>query len=189
VTGHHYWKGTHKSTRWMDDYQDFIHQSNSVVYTTEPDLAFLAPYFETNYLGFDLTVPDVFRASQFNADFHRCEQNDSWPNLAVLWLPDDHTSGTGYGAPKPEAQVADNDLAFGEIVATISHSRYWSNTCIIAIEDDPQDGWDHVSGYRTTAYVVSPYTKRRAVVHPPSKAAAVCPAVAFGELTTSARSF
>jgi len=56
--------------------------------------------------------------------------------------------------------VADNDLAFGQVVEAVSHSRFWSNTCIFAVEDDPQDGWDHVSGYRTTAYVASAYTKR-----------------------------
>ena len=66
--------------------------------------------------------------------------------------------------PTPAAHVADNDLAFGRIVEALSHSRFWSNTVIVAIEDDPQAGWDHVSGYRTTAYCVSPYTKRGAVV-------------------------
>ncbi len=55
--------------------------------------------------------------------------------------------------------MADNDLAFGQIVEALSHSRFWRETCIFAIEDDPQAGWDHVSGYRTTAYVVSPYTQ------------------------------
>jgi hypothetical protein len=60
--------------------------------------------------------------------------------------------------------VADNDLALGQIVDAISHSRFWPETCILCIEDDPQNGWDHVSGYRTTAYVVSPYTRRHAVV-------------------------
>ena len=64
--------------------------------------------------------------------------------------------------PTPAAYVADNDLAFGRIVEAISRSRFWKETVIFAIEDDPQDGWDHVSGYRTTAYVVSPYTKRGA---------------------------
>jgi len=97
-------------------------------------------------------------------DFKQFEEAGTLPNLIVLWLPDDHTSGTGYGAPTPDAQVADNDLAFGRIVETVSHSRFWTNTCIFAIEDDPQDGWDHVSGYRTTAYVISPYTKRHAVI-------------------------
>src|SRR5581483_9654798 len=165
VTGHHVSKETKKPTRWLENYHDFINHTHDVIYSAEPDLAFLAPYFETNYLGFDLRVPDVWRAAQFSKDLHDCEHNDRWPSLALLWLPDDHTSGTGYGAPKPEAQVADNDLAFGQIVAEISHSRYWSNTCIFAVEDDPQDGWDHVSGYRTTAYVISPYTKRHQVVH------------------------
>jgi hypothetical protein len=61
--------------------------------------------------------------------------------------------------------VADNDLAFGRIVEGISKSRFWKETCILAIEDDPQDGWDHVSPYRTTAFVVSPYTKRGVVVN------------------------
>lgn len=56
--------------------------------------------------------------------------------------------------------MADNDLAFGQIVEAVSHSRFWTNTCIFAVEDDPQDGWDHVSGCRTTAYVASAYTKR-----------------------------
>src|SRR3954469_14069093 len=60
--------------------------------------------------------------------------------------------------------VADNDLAFGRVVEAVSHSKFWQDTCIVAIEDDPQSGWDHVSGYRTTAYVVSPYTKRKTVI-------------------------
>ncbi|HEY3862082.1 MAG TPA: bifunctional YncE family protein/alkaline phosphatase family protein [Verrucomicrobiae bacterium] len=165
VTGHHVVKGTRKKSSWLEDYHNFINHSNNVVYTTEPDLPFMAPYYASNYLGFDLTVPDVWRASQFIQNLRESEQKGEWPNLALLWLPDDHTSGTGYGAPTPEAQVADNDLAFGQIVEAISHSRFWSNTCIFAIEDDPQDGWDHVSGYRTTAYVISPYTKRHAGVH------------------------
>ncbi len=92
------------------------------------------------------------------------ETSGNFPNLAILWLPDDHTSGTKFGSPTPEAQIADNDLAFGQIVDAVSHSPFWTNTCIFAVEDDPQDGWDHVSGYRTTAYVISAYTKRRTVV-------------------------
>ena len=61
--------------------------------------------------------------------------------------------------------MADNDLALGQIVEAISHSRFWKDTCLFAIEDDPQAGWDHVSGFRTTAYVASPYTKRGQVIH------------------------
>jgi hypothetical protein len=82
----------------------------------------------------------------------------------IVCLPNDHTSGTSAGAPTPAAQVADNDLAFGQMVEALSHSRFWKETCILAIEDDPQAGWDHVSGYRTTAYAISPYTQRGKVV-------------------------
>ncbi len=80
-------------------------------------------------------------------------------------LPNDHTSGTKAGSPKPASQVADNDLALGQIVEALTHSPFWPKTCIFIIEDDPQNGWDHVSGFRTTAYLISPYTKRNAVIH------------------------
>lgn len=166
TTPHHFWKATHKpQSGWLQSYRDFASGSNAIGYYAEVGLAELRPCVETNYPGFDLTVPDVFRAAQFIKDFKEFERKGELPNLMILWLPDDHTSGAKFGAPKPEAQVADNDLAFGQIVEAISHSQFWSNTCIFAIEDDPQDGWDHVSGYRTTAYLISPYTKRHTTVH------------------------
>ncbi len=165
TTSRHYWKETHREeNNWLDSYHDFVGHSNAIVYSCEPDLESLRPYIVTNFVSFDLTVPDVYRAGQFIKDLGQFERTGTMPNLVVLWLPDDHTSGTRFGAPTPEAQVADNDLAFGQIVEAVSRSRFWSNTCIFAVEDDPQDGWDHVSGYRTTAYVISPYTKRHAVV-------------------------
>ena len=118
----------------------------------------------TNTIGWDLDVPDVWRAAQFIKSLKQFEASNNFPNLAIIWLPNDHTSGTKFGSPTPEAQVADNDLAMGQIFEAVSHSPYWTNTCIFAIEDDPQNGWDHVSGYRTTAYVASAYSKRHAVV-------------------------
>jgi len=118
----------------------------------------------TNTVGWDLDVPDVWRAEQFSQSLKNFEAADNLPNLIIVWLPNDHTSGAKSGSPTPQAQVADNDLALGQIVEAVSHSKFWTNTCIFAVEDDPQDGWDHVSGYRTTAYVVSPFTKRHAAV-------------------------
>ncbi len=82
----------------------------------------------------------------------------------LVCLPNDHTSGTKAGCPTPAAMVADNDLALGRLVEGLSHSRFWKEMALVAIEDDPQDGWDHVSGYRTTAYVVSPFARRNAVI-------------------------
>jgi hypothetical protein len=111
-----------------------------------------------------MSIPDVFRAAQFISELNRFEQTGQFPNLVIICLPNDHTSGTKAGLPTPAAHVADNDLAFGRIVEAISRSRFWKETCLFAIEDDPQAGWDHVSGYRTTAYVASPYTKRGKVI-------------------------
>jgi DNA-binding beta-propeller fold protein YncE len=166
TTPHHFWKNTGTpQSGWLEAYRDFMSGSNAIGYYAEVGLPDLAPYVATNYMAFDLEVPDVVRASEFITDLKQFDQSGQMPNLMVLWLPDDHTSGTRHGSPTPRAQVADNDLAFGQIVEALSHSPFWSNTCIFAIEDDPQDGWDHVSGYRTTAYVISPYTKRHAVVH------------------------
>jgi hypothetical protein len=129
-----------------------------------PAIESLRPYIMTNTIGWDLSVPDVFRAAQFIKELHQFEAAGKMPDLTIICLPNDHTSGTKAGLPTPAAQVADNDLSFGRIVEAISHGPFWKDTCIFAIEDDPQDGWDHVSGYRTTAYVISPYTKRHAVV-------------------------
>ena len=84
------------------------------------------------------------------------------PNLMVLALPCNHTSGTLPGRPSPEAMVADNDLALGRIVEAVSRSKFWPETCIFVVEDDPQNGFDHVDGHRTVALVLSPYTRRKA---------------------------
>jgi len=111
-----------------------------------------------------LSIPDVFRAAQFIGELKQFEQSGAFPNLSLICLPNDHTSGTNPGSPTPDAQVADNDLALGQIIEAISRSRFWPETCIFVIEDDPQNGWDHISGFRTTAYVASPYTRRGATV-------------------------
>jgi YVTN family beta-propeller protein len=145
-------------------YRDFVSGSNAIAYTCEPNVESLRPYVVTNTAGWDLDVPDVFRAAQFIKDLKQFEPTGNLPDFIILWLPSDHTSGTRFGSPTPAAQVADNDLALGQIVDAVSHSRFWTNTCIFAVEDDPQAGADHVSGFRTTAYVASPYTKRGVTV-------------------------
>ena len=153
-----------KKIGFLDTYRDFVGGSNEIAYTCEPDIEALRPYMITNFVGFDLEVPDVWRAAQFIKDLKQFEAADNMPNLVIIWLPDDHTDGTKPGLPTPAAHVADNDLALGQIVEAVSHSKFWTNTCVFAIEDDPQNGWDHVSGYRTSAYMASAYTKRGAVV-------------------------
>ncbi len=149
---------------FLDHYHEFLNGTATIDLRSEPAVGSLGPYLDTKTVGWDLAVPDVFRAAQFIKELNQFEQTGGFPNLCIICLPNDHTSGTGVGSPTPGAQVADNDLALGQIVEALSRSRYWKETCVLAIEDDPQAGWDHVSGYRTTAYVASPYTKRHQVV-------------------------
>ena len=81
----------------------------------------------------------------------------------MLRLPNDHTAGTQPGKPTPTAMVADNDLALGQLVEAISHSKFWKDTAIFVVEDDAQNGSDHVDAHRTVALVISPYTRRHTV--------------------------
>jgi len=155
-------KGT---PRFLDLYREFIAGTDTIAVWSEPVIESLRPYLVTNTVGWDLSVPDVFRAGRFIQDLERGEADGRLADLTIIWLPNDHTGGTAPGSPTPSAEVADNDLALGRIVEALSHSRFWPETCLFAIEDDPQAGWDHVSGYRTTAYVASPFTKRGQIIH------------------------
>jgi DNA-binding beta-propeller fold protein YncE len=150
--------------RFLDYYDDFLRGTGLTHITSHPAIASLEGHIKTDTIGWHLSVPDIFRAAKFIEELRHFEQSGRMPQLIIICLPNDHTSGTSKHFPTPAAQVADNDLAFGQIVQAISHSRFWQDTCIFGIEDDPQAGWDHVSGYRTTAYVVSAYTCRKTVV-------------------------
>jgi hypothetical protein len=85
------------------------------------------------------------------------------PNLVIVQLPSDHTYGTRPGTSTPKAMVADNDYATGQIVEALTKTRFWKKMAIFVVEDDAQNGVDHVDGHRTTALVVSPYARRNAV--------------------------
>ncbi len=98
---------------------------------------------------FDTDIPDLYRYGIWKNDF---EKNGP-ANLNMMWLSSDHTGG----APDPRAQVADGDLAVGKVVDTISHSKYWKDSAIFVVEDDSQDGADHVDGHRAPIQVISPY--------------------------------
>jgi len=155
------WKDPSKSSspKFLDFYRDFINQAGEIEIYSRPAIESLRPYLVTNTVGWAMSIPDQFRAARFLADLKEFENKGEFPNLTIMCLPNNHTSGTKPNFPTPAAQVADNDLALGHIVEAISHSRFWPETCILVIEDDPQAGWDHVSGYRTTAFVISPYTR------------------------------
>lgn len=153
-----------KEPNFLEIYRDITSKTGLIEIRSSACIDSLKPYIDERTIGWGLHVPDMFRADRFIADLAEFEKSGKMPQFIIICLPNDHTSGTGFGAPTPAAQVADNDLAFGRICQAVSKSTFWKDTCIFSIEDDPQSGWDHVSGYRTTAYVISPYTKRGVVV-------------------------
>jgi len=115
------------------------------------------------YRGFDLDYPDVERAKVFLGDLEEFEKQGDLPRLIVMRLGNDHTSGTTPGKIAPLASVADNDYALGMIVEGVSHSRFWPTTAIFVVEDDAQNGPDHVDSHRSPAFLISPYVRRHAV--------------------------
>ena len=115
------------------------------------------------YHPWDLSYPDVKRAARLIAELKRFEAEGDMPRLQIVRLPNDHTHGATPGWPTPAAYVGDNDLAVGQIVEAFSHSKFWPRTAIFVVEDDAQNGPDHVDAHRSTAFVISPYTKRGVV--------------------------
>jgi DNA-binding beta-propeller fold protein YncE len=124
----------------------------------------LRDHFDPLYPDFNTDYPDQLRADEFLNEFDgfvkaREEgKGTELPAFVLLYLPDDHTAGKKSGSPKPTASVADNDLALGRVVEAVSHSPYWNDTAIFVIEDDAQDGADHVDAHRSIALVISKYS-------------------------------
>ncbi len=124
-----------------------------------PDVPSLNGKIDPLYAGWDLDYSDVDRAKEWRRDFTSLLSRNAVPQLEFIWLPNDHTYGSKAGKLTPSAYVALNDYALGQMIDTLSHSKIWRSSAMFVIEDDAQDGPDHVSDQRTTMYVVSPYTK------------------------------
>ncbi len=127
------------------------------------NLPALRGHIDPHYRGWDIKYPDANRAARFISELHRFEAAGDMPRLQVMQLPQDHTSAARLGAWTPRAMVAENDLAVGRVIEAVSHSSFWPRTAIFIVEDDAQDGPDHVDAHRTEALVVSAYTRRGAV--------------------------
>ena len=132
------------------------------LFQTKAPITRLNQYIIPDFPAYGLKVPDVTRARIFLRHMKEWESTANMPNLVMVQMPSDHTEGTTPGFSTPKACLADNDLAVGQIVDGISHSRFWKSTLILVVEDDAQDGLDHVDGHRTVALAISPYTKRGA---------------------------
>jgi hypothetical protein len=123
----------------------------------------LEGHVDLQYRAFDLDYTDQKRADRLIEELSRFERAGDMPSLSIIHLPNDHTSATKVGKPTPKAAVADNDLALGRFVEAVSRSKFWRDTVIFVVEDDAQNGPDHVEAHRTVALVISPYARRGAV--------------------------
>ncbi len=144
---------------WSAIYNDWKTKGGQFTITTD---AITPPLFATedhSYPGFETAITDQIRMDEWQKEFNDFVKNNNLPQLQVVWLPDDHTSGVRTGSPTPEAQVADNDLALGRLMDSLSRSPYWKDTAVFVVEDDAQDGVDHVDGHRTVGMVMSAYNK------------------------------
>jgi YVTN family beta-propeller protein len=123
----------------------------------------LARVTNPQYRSFDLDYPDVERVKVIIKELAEFEKSGQMPRLMFVRLGNDHTSGTAAGKISPLSAVADNDYAFGMLVEAVSRSRFWPKTAIFVLEDDAQNGADHVDSHRSPAFVISPYVKRGVV--------------------------
>jgi DNA-binding beta-propeller fold protein YncE len=137
----------------------------------KPSKAVLRDHFDPLYPDFNTDYPDQLRADEFLNEFSaytRARESKQGPEFqlpafVLLYLPDDHTGGTRAEKPRPAASVADNDLALGRVVDAVSHSPYWDDTAVFVLEDDAQNGGDHIDAHRSIAFVVSKYSPGKAV--------------------------
>jgi YVTN family beta-propeller protein len=125
--------------------------------------AALEGHFDPLFRSFDQEYSDLKRADRFIAEVGRFEKEGDMPRLQIVRLPNDHTSGAKPGALTPTAFVAENDLALGRVVEAVSRSKFWPTTAIFVVEDDAQNGSDHIDAHRTVALVISPWTRHGAV--------------------------
>jgi len=146
-------------------YAEFI---NAPADTAEPaftTMKTLEGHFDPKFRPWDLDYLDIWRAKEFIRELHEYEQTGDLPNLIIMRLPNDHTYGTRAGKHTPRSMVADNDLALGMVLDAFSHSIFWKESAVFVLEDDSQNGPDHVDAHRSVLLVASPYARRGLVDH------------------------
>jgi DNA-binding beta-propeller fold protein YncE len=159
------WEAAQRAGMTYRDYGEWCVDEGAPPGETRCHLKGLKDHYDPLYLDGIGTVTDRKRVEEWEREFHEYEQNGNLPQLTIIHLPNDHTLGTWPGRPTPRALIADNDIAFGRLVEVVSHSRFWPETAIFVLEDDAQDGPDHVDAHRSLLFVVSPYTRRAIVEH------------------------
>jgi WD40 repeat protein len=144
-------------------YGEFIAKGKAPEYLSIARVKALRGHIDEGYRGFDLDYLDAKRADRFLYDLKQFEDAGDMPRLQVVRLPNDHTNGVRLNKRTPTAYVAEHDVALGRIIDAISHSKFWPQTAIFIVEDDAQNGADHVDAHRTLAFAISPYIKRHTV--------------------------
>ncbi len=157
------WNDCERNHVYFKDYGEFVQSNPDTSKPNTPREKALIGHIDPMYRGWDLNYSDVSRFNTWNKDFTHLLAVDSVPNFNILRLPNDHTYGTTKGKLTPDAMVAQNDYALGLFVQRISQSKIWPQTAIFVIEDDAQNGADHVDAHRTEGLVISPYCKRHYV--------------------------
>jgi len=146
-------------------YAEFIGANPDTSKPATTKMKSLEGHFDPWFRPWDLDYMDIRRAKEFIRELHQFEKTGNFPNLIIMRLPNDHTYGTRAGKHTPRSMVADNDLALGMVFDAVSHSKFWKETAIFVLEDDSQNGPDHVDAHRSILLVASPYTRRGFVDH------------------------
>ncbi len=157
------WDNCQRNGKSYRTYGEFMFNPVTPGDSGQPAMPSLAGHVAPFYRGWDLAYSDVDRVKSWMKEFEEYERTGDLPQFQIVKLPNDHTEGTRSGSLTPRAFVAQNDLAVGMLIERISHSRFWKESAIFIVEDDAQNGPDHVDAHRTEALVISPYARRGAV--------------------------
>ena len=154
------WDAAKRKGLWVVNFGEMTTDEADTIRT---NIAGLKGITADRYPGFVMSIPDTVRARLFADSVASWERQGRFPDLVILYLPRDHTLGRRADEPTPRAMVADNDLAMGRVVERLSRSPFWSALALFAIEDDAQNGPDHVDAHRSVLLVASPYARPGAV--------------------------
>jgi DNA-binding beta-propeller fold protein YncE len=143
-------------TSYRDYGEEDVRFGNTSTITT---FSGLQNHYDPRFVGWNLRYSDQDRFSEWKREFDMFVARHNLPQLEIVYFPNDHTAGTQRGMPTPQAYIATNDWVVGQLVEAISHSRYWKSTAVFILEDDAQNGPDHVSDQRSTFYVASAYAR------------------------------
>ena len=151
--------------------KEIRHPFENGVLESAPSTPSIQRITDRYYRAFDESYPDIYRIEEWNREFAGFVAANNMPNLMVMTIPHDHTGSFGAafskstGLTTPQLELADHDYAIGQLVQAVSHSKFWASTAIVMLEDDPQDGQDHVEAHRSIIHIISPYTRPHYLDH------------------------